>query len=222
MPFRKVPLVTGQYYHIFNRGVNKQPIFINGSDFRQALESMKFYQFVVSMKFSILKTLTVAERSRLWARLESTSRNVEIVAYCLMPNHYHLLLKQSNHEGLYNFVASWQKSYSRYFNIKYRRIGPLFQGRFKAVRIEDDRQLLHVSRYIHLNPYTSYIVNAAENVVRYRRSSLHEYLYESDERIVTPEIVLNHFRELELYKQFVVDYADYERTLKQIKHLMVE
>ena len=83
-------------------------------------------------------------------------RVVDLICFCLMPNHFHLLLRQIEEDGIVKFVRNFQIGYSRYLNEKEKRSGALFEGQFKAVRVENDEQLIHVSRYIHLNPYSSY------------------------------------------------------------------
>ena len=147
---------------------------------------------------------------------------VSIISFVLMPNHFHFLLKQNVENGISLFLAQFQNSYTRYFNTKNRRQGHLLQGQFKAVRIEDDDQLLHVRRYIHLNPYVSYVVKDIKELEEYKYSSFPEYLNHEKNEICNKPIVLSHFPTIKQYKKFITDQADYQRELGQIKHLVME
>ena len=139
-----------------------------------------------------------------------------------MQNHFHFLLKQNVENGISLFLAQFQNSYTRYFNTKNRRQGHLLQGQFKAVRIEDDDQLLHVHRYIHLNPYVSYVVKDIKELEEYKYSSFPEYLNREKNEICDKPIILSHFPTIKQYKKIITDQADYQRELGQIKHLVME
>lgn len=143
---------------------------------------------------------------------------VEIVCYCLMRNHYHLILKQLTDRGISDFFSKVADGYTKYFNTIYERVGPLFQGPFKAVHIEDDKQLLHLSRYIHINPITASLVKKAEE---YPWSSYREYL-EQDKGFCQKEIITEQFKSSSQYQKFVNDYADYKKKLRKIEHLLIE
>lgn len=119
-------------------------------------------------------------------------------------------------------MSNFQNSYARYFNTKSKRISPLWQGQFKAVRIEDDNQLLHISRYIHLNPYTSFVVKNLKALLQYQWSSLSEYLNPATGGICSKEIILSQFGNLDDYQKFILDQADYQRRLEGIKHLILD
>jgi putative transposase len=154
-------------------------------------------------------------------KLRESKRLVEIIAFCLMPNHFHLLLKQLQKKGTSTFMRNFQNSYARYFNTKYHRSGALFQALFKAVRIETDAQLLHVSRYIHLNLVSSFLVEI-KNLENYPWSSFPEYMKSRSLEFVDPDLVLKQFKTEKDYKKFVFDQADYQRKLQEIKHLTLE
>ena len=124
--------------------------------------------------------------------------------------------------GISKFVGDLTNSYTRFFNESSKRKGPIFQGKFRAVRIEDEEQLLHVVRYIHLNPYTSYVLKKINDLPNYPFSSLGEYLGIRDTKIVNTQIVLNNFKTIKSFKTFTFDRADYQRQLQNIKHLLVE
>lgn len=220
MPARFIPLITGQYYHIFNRGVNKQPIFQGIRDYKRASDILDFYSFNPKLRFSKFLLLSQEEKSNFMDSLRKVNdKLVDIICFCLMPNHFHLLLNQLKDNGISKFMANLQNSFTRYFNTKYQRIGPLLQGQFKAVLIEDDSQLLHVSRYIHLNPYSSFVVKDLKNLEQYHYSSLPEYFGRADTQICNKEVVLSQIKD---YQKFVFDQADYQRKLEEIKHLILE
>lgn len=223
MPARFTPLVTDQYYHIFNRGVNKQPIFEAIRDYKRALDILNFYSFNPKLRFSKFLLLSKEEKSNFMDNLHKVNdKLVDIICFCLMPNHFHLLLNQMKDNGISKFMANLQNSFTRYFNTKHERIGPLLQGQFKAVLIEDDNQLLHLSRYIHLNPYSSYIVKNLGILEEYPWSSFPEYLGRTAIEICNKNVILSQFKDRIAYKKFVFDQADYQRKLEAIKHLVLE
>ena len=160
MPIRFTPLVNEQFYHLYNRGVAHQPIFSSARDYERFLLCLSYYRYN-NLPFRLSKLLQIPKekREQILAHLDSTNDlTVDLIAFCLMPNHIHVLLKQAVDGGISKFMKQIADSFTRYFNTKYQRVGPLFQGAFKAVRIETDEQLIHVSRYIHLNPLTSYVI----------------------------------------------------------------
>ena len=219
MPIRFVPLIENYYYHVFNRGVNKRPIFKNIREHNRFLLLLRFYNLVDHpVKFSKFAKLSVDQRSEIWKRIEKGKTNTDILCYCLMPNHFHLLLKQKSENGILKLLSDLQNSYSRYFNIKNERLGPLFQGRFKAVKIDSEEQLVHVSRYIHLNPYSSGIVKNQANLIKYQWSSFPEYISNIKFPICCKDDILTNINATR-YKEFVLDNADYQKGLENIKHL---
>lgn len=139
-----------------------------------------------------------------------------------MPNHFHFLIKQEQEDGVANFLRNFQNSYAKYFNTKTERSGALFQSMFKAVRIESDEQLIHVARYIHLNPSTSYIVKGVQELEGYPWNSFAEYLSKHPPKIINKEKVLGFFKSLDEFKKFTFDQGDYQRQLESMKHLSLE
>lgn len=137
-----------------------------------------------------------------------------------MPNHFHLLLKQLTEGGITKFVGNFSNSYTRYFNTRNKRIGHLFQGVFKAVRIEDDEQFIHVLRYIHLNPVVSLIIKET-GLEDYPYSSFAEYLGRRD-GFCHKNMILDHYSSIENLKSFTYDQIDYGKKMEAIKHLILE
>ncbi|MBU1327306.1 transposase [Patescibacteria group bacterium] len=168
MPARKTIFSAQSFYHIYNRGHNKKSIFLHYKDYSRYLKRLE--EFL-------------------------TKHNVTLLAYCLMPNHLHLLLRQNDNESVDKFVHRLHTAYSMYFNKKYERVGSVFQGRFKAKLIDSEEYLLHVSRYIHLNPLE--IVHAQgpalNSLLAYPWSSLKEYANPSLPHVSNPEILLSYF-----------------------------
>lgn len=222
MPVRFTPLVVNQVYHIYNRGVARQPVYLNKRDYERFLLTLSYYRFLAPpVKLSRLLQLPINERERLLKEIEKKKEKlVEIISYVLMPNHFHLLIKQTENNGISTFIRRSINSYTRYLNTKRSRVGPLFQGAFKAVRVEDDEQLLHLSRYIHLNPLVTYLVKE-KDFLTYPWTSLLDYI-KGKSQIVEIETVLSHFSSPHAYMKFVIDQIDYAKKLEEIKHLTLE
>lgn len=221
MPYNHVPLVTNEYYHVFNRGVARNPVFLSQYDYEQALLALSYYSYVEPpMKLSRFKGLSVEERENVFRNLQGHMRYVDIISFVFMPNHFHLLLQQATDKGISTFVSQFTNSYTRYFNTKHERVGPLFQGVFKAVYIESDEQLLHLSRYIHLNPVASFVIHE-KDLLKFRWSSFPEFIAHKP-MIVNTKPILEHFSSKEDYKTFVLDQIDYAKELEKIKHLTLE
>lgn len=224
MPFRKYPLVTGEVYHVFNRGIDRKTTFIDKREYERAVQTIDFYRFATPpVKLSRFLSMSTEDQERVIKNLkQSDDKLVSIISFCLMPNHYHFLLKQLVDRGIANFISQLQNSFTRYFNAKHERIGPLFLDQFKAVRIETDDQLIHVNRYIHLNPYTSYVVKDLESLKKYPWSSFLEYLENEINGICDKELVYFFFKKRSQYKKFIFDQADYQRKIDKIKHLTID
>ena len=223
MPGRLTPLVNDQIYHVFNRGINHQPTFLNKYDYKRGVLTTNYYRFSnLPIKLSRLLTLSNEDRTRILDNLKKENdKLVEILAFCLMPNHFHFLLRQIKDKGISKFMGNLQNSYTRYFNTKNERDGSLFLDQFKAVLIRTEEQLIHVSRYIHLNPYTSYVVRDLDSLFKYPWSSLPEYLKGKPE-ICKLETIMSFFKTPKAYQDFIKDQADYQRELHKIQHLALE
>jgi len=229
MPVRKTPLVTDQIYHIFNRGLSGAPIFSGIKSYRRFMSCLMYYRFQKPpLKLSHFLVQSREDQYDILYKLSANDdKLVEIFCFCLMPNHFHLLIKQVADKGISNFMRVITNSYSSYFNLTKKRLGPLLQGIFKSVRIETDEQLLHVSRYIHINPLTGHIV-LREKLTSFPWSSLPEYLRkeslseEETSKYINKSIVLSHFTSVKGYKRFILDYADYKISQANFQHLFLE
>ncbi|MFC1726953.1 transposase [Patescibacteria group bacterium] len=224
MPIRETPLINNEIYHLFNRGVDSCPTFLTSVDYRRFLKTINFYRyFPLPVRLSQFLDYSIKEKENILNDLASSMKDqVSILSFCLMPNHYHILARQIKDNGISNFLRLVQNSYTKYFNIKKERIGPLFQGPFKVVRVETDEQLIHLSRYIHLNPYSSYVVKSIEDLVKYPWSSFTNYLGKNSHQFVNKRFVLGMFKSKREYQNFVFNQADYQRQFEIIKHLAWE
>jgi putative transposase len=147
MAYRKTQFVNGEYYHVLNRGIEGRDIFTNKTDYQRFLESLKEFNTTVRIT---LQNIRKKDSNRI-AISQIGEKLVEILCYSLLPNHFHLLLKQVADNGVTEFMRKLGVGYTCYFNLKYERQGHLFQGAFRATHINKESQFLHISRYIHLN-----------------------------------------------------------------------
>ncbi|OGM15541.1 hypothetical protein A2V56_03580 [Candidatus Woesebacteria bacterium RBG_19FT_COMBO_42_9] len=219
MPRRKIVLATNEYYHIFNRGSNKKIIFNDAREYSRFFLTARYYSIKdPPLKFSRFVKLGKVERRGFWEGYETYEKLVSFNCFCFMPNHYHFLLKQESENGISQFIKKLQTSYSHYSNIKHENEGPLWTGQFKAVRVENENQLFHLSRYIHLNSVTSYLTHP-NKLESYIWSSYREYLGKSEFPFCSTKEVLSNFKSVTKFKEFVSNQIDYQRRLKLIKNL---
>lgn len=198
-------------------------MFSNKREYARALRTLNYYRFKnLPLKLSkFLVQPSEKQVSFIEQFAKQDNKQVSLTAYCLMPNHFHFLVKQTKENGISNFLSKFTNSYTKYFNTKHERVGPLVQGVFKAVHVETDEQLLHLSRYIHLNPVTSFLIKEAD-LETYVWSSYPEYLGLSKYTISDKEDVLGHFKNPKAYKDFVLNQVTYAQELDIIKHLTLE
>lgn len=201
---RKEKLITGQFYHVYNRGVEKRVIYSSFKDY-QRFKTLIFHYLITNKKFTDenpeITALTKVALDRSLA--EGFKKKVEVLAYCLMPNHFHIMIKQLTDRGVSEYMHRVITSYTKYFNKKYDRVGPLLQGPFRYKRIESEGQLIYVSKYIHRNPIESSKNHLSWNhVLTYRWSSLPSYQLNSEE-LLFKEPVLNSFTSIKSYLSFL-------------------
>ena len=189
------------YYHVFNRGVAKRVIFKDEDDYTVFLNLLKRY-------LSARPTQDSKGRDYPWL-----SEEVEVNAFCLMPNHFHLLIYQKDAVGMTKLLSGVCTAYSMYFNRKYKRVGPLFQGRFKASRIDDEAYLEHISRYIHLNP---------RDYRSWQFSSLPYYLGERSAEWLQTWRITEIFESAKEYLAFIADYKEHQSMLEEIKNELAD
>ncbi|MEK7544051.1 MAG: transposase [Patescibacteria group bacterium] len=208
--------VSDSYYHIYNRGVEKRTIFQDPQDYAVFLSYLKTY-LLPKDEIALRSVITDQKRSykekdlALKAlKLNNFSDSLRLISYCLMPNHFHFLVKQTEAMTIDRFMQSFCTRYTLYFNRKYRRVGGLFQGLYKAVRITTDEQLLHVSRYIHRNPIT--LASQGTTLRSYTYSSYLKFLSDIHVAWVHPEDILEYFNKsgYKGYQKFVEGPAEEE------------
>ncbi len=219
---RRDPITTGEYYHVFNKSIAGYKIFQDKEHYSRIKQMMKYYQFTGwSLPFSHFIRLPELEIEGFWNGFPifSTHREkqAEIVAYCIMPTHVHFLLRQLKENGIERFVRNLLNSYSHYFNLRHHRLGPLWQGRSRSVLVESDEQLLHLTRYIHLNPVTANLVERPE---MWEASSYEEYLQDpfiEEQCISSPP--LDRLDPSMDYRKFVEDGIIYQiERAKSVTH----
>ena len=192
---------TDAYYHIYNRGVEKRSIFQDDTD---------YVYFLHLLERHLGNEVQKDRKGRLYIQYES----LELLAFCLMPNHFHLFMYQKDDPAEFTrLLRSVCTAYTMYFNRKYERVGHLFQDRFKAVRIDSDEYLQHISRYIHLNPPKPF---------EYKWSSLNYYVGNKRAEWIRPDRVLEIFKDRDDYMQFVQDYEEQKIFLDEIKHSLAD
>ena len=154
---RRVKFVPGEYYHIYNRGAFKQPIFKDRHDYTRLLFSIIHAQSPISFSniHRVTKRFTVTEGFALEAEQINDiliNRFVELSAFCIMPNHYHLIVKEITEGGIERYLHRIGDGYAKYFNQRYQGAGHVFAGAFQAKNVADNNYLLYLSAYIHRNP----------------------------------------------------------------------
>ncbi|MCP4269344.1 MAG: hypothetical protein GY777_27865 [Candidatus Brocadiaceae bacterium] len=216
---KRLPLLVGNIYHVFTKSIAGFVIFRNDSEYERMSNLFRYYKMEKPpLKFS---AFAGKEDKMQFLLDENASKNelVETIAYCCMPTHIHLILKQVKEGGISIFMNNVLNSYTRYFNIKTKRKGPLWESRFKSVMVTTDEQLLHLTRYIHINPTTANLVNEPQD---WAFSSYREYLGEVDEE----EKICNYSKSLNIeaeeYKEFVSSRIDLQKELARIKGLCLE
>jgi len=177
MPRRAITFSRGYYYHVFNRGFDKKPVFYTAENYVYALDLIKKY----FRKYSVTS-----------------------IAYCLMPNHYHFLLRQDGDLPLGNAIRDIFNAYVQDLNRQRQKSGSLFQGRFKAIQIEDEAYLIHLCRYIHRNPIDTYphLVNRIED---WLYSNYPEWIRSRNGKLVDHDFINSYFKKRKDYSEFVLE-----------------
>ncbi len=213
---RKDKFIEGGIYHIFNKSISNYGIFKDFNNSRRFLSVVGYYnnrsitksfsQFIIRKKFNYQNIIYPTDFPY-----------VKFLSFCIMPDHYHFLLKILVDNTLSKLMGTIENSFTRYFNIKFDRKGPLWQSAFKSVEIGSNEQLLHVSRYIHLNPTTSNLVDKPED---WHFSSYKDFI--TDEKILKRFIKEISIDDIKTYKKFVENNIEYQRELKRIRKLILE
>lgn len=199
---------AGCYYHVYNRGNNKELVFLEPADYIQFLKRLK-----IVLGFSQAPLVSLHDTKNRTLRLSALpSGAFSILAYCLMPNHFHILIRQEGDVGVERLIGKVCTSYASYFNKKYHHVGHVFQDAFKAKLVDSDAYLTYLSAYIHNNP---------SNPLTHEYSSYFDYLGTRPGVLVDKRIILGHFQNLpEQYAKFVTAYN--QEAEQNISHLLFE
>ena len=202
-----MPIVTNQIYHIITKSHYCPASFIDAPDYRRMVEAIKFYRFIdhpgkLSCYLQNQKVVS-----------NNSACLLDIIAFCLMPNHIHLLLRQKSDNGISKFMSLILNSYTKYFNLKHERQGPMWEKRFKHVCVESDGQFVHLTRYIHLNPVTAFLV---QDPSRWEFSSYREYA-SGEEKICSYRDLLN--MHPDKYRSFCISNIELQREIALNKAL---
>ena len=204
---RNTKIVPGEYYHLLNRGVSKQNIFFDKSDWTRFLFLILYLQspavfqnigrpvkeFVKHSVFNIEQDVVLEAISR---------RYVELIAFCIMPNHFHLIVKEEKESGIAQYMQRCLNGYTKYINTRYQKSGHIFQGPYKAVHVGDNRQLLYLSAYIYKNPRELVGWKNRENL--YPWSSYQDYIKTNRwGGLLSTDIILSQFKNSDEYQEFI-------------------
>jgi putative transposase len=202
---RNIEIAPGEHYHLFNRGVNKQLIFHDNNDRMRFLFLILYTQSpTVHKNINRLSKsfLCDVQHSVLHIQDMVNGRFVELVTFCMMPNHFHLIVKEVEEDGIAKYMQRVLNAYTKYYNTKYEKSGHLFQGPYRAVHIGDDRQLLYLSAYIHRNPVGLKEWRNKEKV--YTWSSCQDFVgINRFAEILKPNIIIEQFKNPDEYSKFL-------------------
>lgn len=212
---RKFKFSVDEYYHVYSRGVDKREIFMDNDDKERFLRLLYLSNSTKAIRVSSFDHLSYKE-------IDRGDTKTAIGAHCLMPNHFHLLVRETTPGGISGFMGKLLTSYSMYFNKKYKRTGTLFESTFRARHVDNDNYLKYLFAYIHLNPVklidpewkNNGIRNkkAAEEFLKnYRYSSYDEYVgAEREEKVIlTQRIFPEYFEDSRSFKAFIKDWIEY-------------
>jgi len=215
---RKVQFVTGEYYHIFNRGTDKRNIFGDKYDYERFFQSMEEFNTIEPIG-SIFES-SFRRRNQLGnpvskLKMKKDKPLVDFIAYCLNPNHYHFILRQLVDRGIEKFMHKLGLGYTKHFNHKNHRNGVLFQGPFRGVHIDSNEYLLYVSAYVNLNNSVHKLGNGVS------KSSWDEYIHRRN-GICDKKIILEQFKSISEYKNFSKGALKIMLERKEMEHLLIE
>ena len=209
---RKEKFIDNEYYHIFNRGVDKRSVFLNKNDIDRFFRGM--IEFNVEKPIGSLYQNSF-RKEKDTKQINSQDKIVNFICYCLNPNHYHFILQQIRNKGIERFMHRIGIGYTKYFNEKMERSGVLFQGTFKAVHIDKNEYLLHLSAYVNLNSKIHQLRNSVS------KSSWDEYL-NKESSICDKKIILRQFKNITSYKKFAKESLKDIQERKDMENLLLE
>ncbi len=205
---------SGNYYHVFNRGNGKNDIYLKPEDYKIFIYRLRENLF----PFAELKTAEPADELK-YKRKTLPDNAFSLICYCLMPNHFHFLLRQNAEVKISKLIQKLCTGYAAYFKKKYDHTGHLFQGAFKAILIENESYLMWLSAYIHQNPAAAGLV---KNLEDYPYSSYLDYIGKRNEKLCFKDVILDKFKNPDDYKKFVEDSGELIKQRKEIKSLFLD
>lgn len=201
-------LAPGEHYHICNRGVGKQVIFHENNDYFRFLFLILYFQSTEKVEHigRMVKDFAISlGQHPMLAKLEqkvAKGRTVELVAFCIMPNHFHLILKEVEERGISSYMQRILNAYGKYYNTKYQKSGHVFQGAFRSSHIGDDRYMHHLSAYIHRNPRE--LRGWVNKESWYAWSSFQDFIGKNRwGSLLVPDVVMGEFKDKNHYEKFV-------------------
>lgn len=213
---RNFDFSIGEFYHIYNRGSNKSNIFLDDNDRKRFQRLLYICNSVNPVVFKTIQGRSLEE-------IERGKTIVDIGAYCLMPNHFHVLIKEHTEDGIALFLKKVSTAYSMYFNTRYERSGVLFQGRFKAMHADSDEYLKYLFSYIHLNPVKiidpkwkengiSDRVKAKQYLAKYAYSSYFDYMgiKREENLILNKNAFPDYFEGIKEFSQAVEEWLSFQ------------
>jgi len=192
MPYRSDVFAQGHYYHVYNRGAGRGTLFFHAQNYLYCLRLIKRH---------------------------SQRYGITIIAYCLMPNHYHFLLRQESDVPISKFINVLFNAYVQAVNRQQNRSGTLFEGRFRHVCIDREEYLVHLCRYIHLNPVKAGLVESPED---WPYSSYLEWIGQRSGTLKDEDFIRGRFLTPESYQRFVADHDDEDRARKSMKRYILD
>lgn len=220
---RKNEFANGEYYHVFNRGVEKREVFKDVKDYDRFLEAMRLLNYeedglMIEWRDFKKSNKMACLDDFLKRSFRKEGRLVELVAYCLNPNHYHFIVKQIADKGIERFMHKLGTSHTKYFNKKNGRSGVLFQGVFKSVHIDSNEQLLYLSAYVNKNNF----IHGYSRSDEWPYSSLAAYLGKKGDKLVNLDAVLGQFDQAGQYREYLEDNALYMKGKKEMESYIIE
>jgi REP element-mobilizing transposase RayT len=211
---RETPFIEGECYHVYNRGVEKRDVFLDENDVNRFIQSINLFNSTQPIGSIYENSFKKAQLGR------PTSKLVDFVAFCLNPNHFHLLIIQRKTNGISEFMKRLSGGYTKYFNEKHSRDGALFQGRFKSKHVNSNEYLLHLSAYINLN---SKIHSLGRPTSKLCRSSWDEYVGDCKNGLCSKNIVIEQFENIKDYEDFAhKSMEDIKKRRASLKDLEFE
>ena len=221
MTYRRPLIVTGEIYHVYNKSIANERIFMDTTYLNKILNIVDFYRYDQKIRLSFFNKMKPSIQERYLRQVKNSKSLIEIHANSFMPNHYHFLLKQLVDFGIKKFISNIQNSFAKYYNLISNREGSLFLNSFKFKRITNEEELLHTCRYIHLNHVTSYLIDF-EDLANYPYSSYSWYINPDLNKFINTDLITSYFKSIDSFKKFHQNQVDYQRKLKKIKDLLID